>query len=277
MKKILSLFFALTMLLSICCETALATDASENMDLIETLPSGKVTNGKDGWEKLAKYYEENPERVVVYDSAWFYSFRTPYSFYETNYTYNQNLEGSSMGYIYGQNRCPNFKIGGKYMSDVGCEIAATYNALKHLGRRIPCASIIRTFEKEAYLMSLGTIANLGSDPFAIGDYLDDNSINYTQYTDYNTMQSLVNSGRWSNNVYIVSYWNDDSTIFDGLHTIALYTTTSDSMIHIYNHNENNTSVTTVNTFAEIFEDNDNNNNDTAKFIVGYRIPRPRSN
>lgn len=268
MKKILSLFFALTMLLSICCETALATDAPENVDLIETLPSGKVTNGKDGWEKLAEYYEENPERDVVYNAAWFYALRTPYSFYETNYTYNQNLEGSSMGYIYGQATCPNFKIGARYMSGVGCEIAATYNALKHLGRRIPCASIIRAFERDAYLMSGVAIADLGSDPYAIGDYLDDNSINYTQYTNYNTMKSLVNSGRGTNNVYIVSYWNNATTIANGLHTVAFYTTTSDSLIHIYNLSGNQTGITTKSTFESFVN--------STQFIVGYRIPRPRS-
>ena len=70
--------------------------------------------------------QEGSERIVVRGEAWFKACRATYSSYESHYTYNSRLEGSSMGYIYGQATCPNFAIGTEYMADVGCEIAATY-------------------------------------------------------------------------------------------------------------------------------------------------------
>lgn len=96
-----------------------------------------------------------------------------------------------MGYIYGQATCPNFAIGTEYMASVGCEIAATYNALKLRGRIIPCSSIIRSFEKDGYLMKNKSVGDWGSDPYAIGDYLNDNSIGYTQYTTHGLMKIAV--------------------------------------------------------------------------------------
>lgn len=111
-----------------------------------------------------------------------------------------------MGYIYGQATCPNFAIGTEYMADVGCEIAATYNALKLRGRIIPCSSIIRSFEKDGYLMKNKSVGDWGSDPYAIGDYLDDNSINYTKYTTYELMKVLVDRSAGSSyDVYIVFF------------------------------------------------------------------------
>ena len=82
------------------------------------------------------------------------------------------------------------------MADVGCEIAATYNALKLRGRIIPCSSIIRSFEKDGYLLKYKTVGDWGSDPYAIGDYLDDNSINYTH--------NITAMERWSWRLIAVS-------------------------------------------------------------------------
>lgn len=206
-------------------------------------------------------------RILVHDAAWFRMFRGSYSGYESHYTSNSSLEGSSMGYIINQNTCPNFAIGNKRMAGVGCEIAATYNALKARGRIISCSSIIRSFERDGYLMSGLTSADLGSDPYAIGEYLSDNSVNYTQYTDYDIMKTAVGNSVGSSDVYIVSFWNGDS-ITDGLHTVAFYTSNSDSKVHVYNLYSNSTSVETKSSFASFVSSN--------RFIVGYNIPRLRA-
>lgn len=155
------------------------------------------------------------ERIVVRGEAWFKACRATYSGYESHYTYNSRLEGSSMGYIYGQATCPNFAIGTEYMADVGCEIAATYNALKLRGRIIPCSSIIRSFEKDGYLMKVLVDRSAGS----------------------------------SYDVYIVSFWNDAIDMFQGLHTVAFDTSASDNVIHVYNYSTKSSTVETKNSFS----------------------------
>lgn len=155
------------------------------------------------------------------------------------------------------------------MADVGCEIAATYNALKLRGRIIPCSSIIRSFEKDGYLMKNETVGDWGSDPYAIGDYLDDNSINYTKYTTYELMKVLVDRSAGSSyDVYIVFFWNDAIDMFQGLHTVAFYTSASDNVIHVYNYSTKSSTVETKNSFSSFVSG--------GKFIVGYQIPQLRA-
>ena len=210
-------------------------------------------------EEHSIYKNNEIEERLVYNSTWFQLLRTSYSGYEAHFTTNTALE-SGMGYIYGQETCPNFYIGNSRMSSVGCEIAATYNAIKLRGFVVPCANIIRSFERNGYLMTAGY---LGSDPYAIGDYFDtETAYRATEYTDYTTMKNRVESNISSFNVYIVSFWNSDS-IFDGLHTVAFYT--ENGAINIYNYYNNNTSAITKSSFASFVESD--------KFIVGYFIPR----
>lgn len=267
MKKVLCTLLAVVMLLSMSM-TAFAADIEEFEDSDSTYAT--LPGGKDGWAYIGEMYGtpySDSFRILVHDAAWFRALRGSYSGYESHYTSNLSLEGSSMGYIINQNTCPNFSIGNKRMSGVGCEIAATYNALKARGRIISCSSIIRSFEKDGYLMSGLTSADLGSDPYAIGDYLSDNSISYTQYTDYDTMKTAVGNSTGSYDVYIVSFWNGDS-ITNGLHTVAFYTSNSDNKVHVYNLYSDSTDVESQISFASFVNSN--------RFIVGYNIPRLRA-
>ncbi len=248
--------------------TAFAADVEEFEDTNSVYAT--IPGGKDGWAYVGEMYGthySDSSRILVHDAAWFRALRGSYSGYESHYTSNLSLEGTSMGYIINQNSCPNFAIGSKHMSGVGCEIAATYNALKARGRVISCSSIIRSFEKDGYLMSGLTSADLGSDPYAIGDYLSDNSISYTKYTDYDTMKAAVGNSVGIFDVYIVSFWNGDS-ITDGLHTVAFYTSNADSKVHVYNLYSNSTSVETKASFAAFVN--------SSRFIVGYNVPRLRA-
>jgi hypothetical protein len=268
MKKLLSVILTLVMLYSMSV-TAFAIDSEEFEDtnsIYATMPGGK-----DGWAYIGEMYGttySGSSRILVSDAAWFRALRDSYPYYESHYTSNSSLEGTSMGYIINQNTCPNFAIGTKHMSGVGCEIAATYNALKLRGRIISCSSIIRSFEKDGYLISALTTADLGSDPYAIGDYLSDNYISYTQYTDYDTMKTAVNDSIGSFDVYIVSFWNGDG-ITGGLHTVAFYTSSVDSKVYVYNLYSDSTSVEPKDSFASFVNSN--------RFIVGYNVPQLRRN
>ena len=260
-KKLSVLILAVVMVLSLNTTTAIAAETADVSSGYRTSP-----NEVEGWEFLGEKYKD--QKGLVYNPAWFRALRCAYPFYETHYTTNWNMEGLSMGYIVNQASCPDFLIGTKHMSGVGCEIAATYNALKLRGRRIPCSSIIRTFEKDGFLMGGLTCGDLGSDPYAIGEYLTDNSISHTKYTNYNTMKTAVGNNAGSAfNVYIVSFWNSDN-ITGGLHTVAFYTSASDGYIHVYNLHSYSTSVETESSFASFVASN--------RFIVGYNIPRLRT-
>lgn len=197
MEKTLCFVLSIVMLLSLTV-TAFAAE-----------PESDTPNPAAFTENDGDYIGEThagSERAIIYDPPAFKALRASYSGYEAHYTYNSKLEGSSMGYIYAQRECPQFAIGGQYMADVGYEIAATYNALKLRGRIIPCSSIIRSFEKDGYLLKYKTVGDWGSDPYAIGDYLDDNSINYTKYTTYELMKVLVDRSAGSSyDVYIVFF------------------------------------------------------------------------
>lgn len=199
---------------------------------------------------------------LVHRAVWFRLFRRRYRKFESHYTYNLSLEGPSMGYIINQSTCPDFSIGMKKMSGVGCEIAATYNALKLCGRTVTCSSIIRAFERDRYLMGALRVGDFGSDPYAIGNYLDDNAVRYTRFVSFRTMESVVDSGRGTSQAYIVSFWNRDSMI-GGLHTVAFCTTASDPLLHVYNLYANSTGIHTKSEFSSFIGHN--------RFIVGYRI------
>ena len=200
------------------------------------------------------------ERLIVYNAAWFRALRTGYLGYESHYNTNFAME-SGMGYIYNQNSCPQFLIGNSTMANVGCEIAAVYNAIKLRGLTVYCSNIIRTFEKDNYLMTYGY---LGSDPYAIGDYFDNNmAYSLTEYTDYDTFNDYIADNISTYNVYIVSYWNDD-TISQGLHTVCFYT--SGGNIYGYNIEWNAVGITTHESLLSFIEASD-------RFIVGYFVPR----
>ena len=81
------------------------------------------------------------------------------------------------------------------------------------------------------------------------------------------MKTAVGNSVGSSDVYIVSFWNGDS-ITDGLHTVAFYTSNSDSKVHVYNLYSNSSSVETISSFASFVSSN--------RFIVGYNIPRLRA-
>ena len=241
------LFFAVIMLAT-SSTTAFAKEITDGFYDVEVISENSLS--------------PQSEQIVVKNKMWFNGLRTTYSGYESHYTTNLALEGSSMGYIYGQGKCPGFYIGNSRMSSVGCEIAAVYNAIKLRGLSISCSSIIRAFEKSGYLMTAGY---LGSDPYAIGEYFSENTAySLTEYTDYSSMNNLVSNNISSFNVYIVSFWNS-SSLTDGLHTVCFYTQDGGNTLNVYNFSNNSTGVVSRSSFSSYV--------DSDRFIVGYYVPR----
>ncbi len=258
MKKIISTLLVLVLLL---CTPHVIFAEEQYTDI----PASEIAVNSTPLESVIPPENEiNAQDVVVYDAAWFAALRTYYLNYESHYTSNSAIDNRE--YIYNQTTCPNFAIGTRYMSGVGCEIAATYNALKARGYIIYTPNIIRSFEKNGYLMGVGY---LGSDPYAIGDYMSTNGIEYTEFTDFTDLNYEIISNSGTEQVYIVSYWNTDD-ITGGLHTVMFKTTTGGSMLHVYNLNSGQGATTiSINALISIVSSR-------SRFIVGYSVARFRA-
>ncbi len=275
-KKLISVILAVVML--ICMSTNVFASTNEVYDIrkyeddmlnpmyynpeeiygvkeimgFEDLPQSQIPRINNGMST------QNQPRLNLYDETWFRLARGKYSNYESNYMYNDPLDTSSR-YIYGQANCPEYKVGNALIKDVGCEIVATYNSLRLKGRVVRVSNIIRTFEKDGYLMANGI---LGSDPYAIGDFFDQNQYSYNETTDFDTLDSYVSSKIGKASTFIVSFWNS-SSIWDGLHTVAFYTTTYDNYIHVYNYYNSDVAARKFNSLSEFV--------DSERYIVGYQL------
>ena len=167
-----------------------------------------------------------------------------------------------MGYIYGQAVCPQFMVGKKRMAGVGCEIAATYNALRLLGRDVSFSEILRDYEKAGYVMRGFVQGDMGTDPFSIGAFLKALGVHSVSYTNYEALASVIAEFRSSLQVYILSFWNRDS-VFGGLHTVAAYTSPDDGRLHIFNmYNDSSEEAVREDLRAYIPKN---------RFVVGYRL------
>lgn len=181
---------------------------------------------------------------------------------DRNYEENRSLEAPDMGFIYGQAVCPQFTLGKKKMAGVGCEIAATYNALRLLGKDASFAEILRDYEKAGFVMRGFVQGDMGTDPFSIGSFLEAHGVKSVSYTNYEALASVISEFRDSFQVYILSFWNRD-TVFGGLHTVTAYTSADDDRLHIFNMYNNSTEEAVREDLRAYVPKN--------RFVVGYRL------
>ena len=181
---------------------------------------------------------------------------------DKNHEENLRLEEADMDYIYGQATCPQFTVGKKKMAGVGCEIAATYNALRLLGRKVVFSDILRDYEEDGYVMRGFVQGDMGTDPFSIGDFLKDHGVESVRYTNYEALASVITEFKDSFQVYILSFWNSD-TVFGGLHTVTAYTSADDDRLHVFNMYNNSTDENVREDLRAYIPKN--------RFVVGYRL------
>ena len=250
-KKLLSMALSLIMIASLC-SPALAVDDS----IANDESTGYVLDESFGKMALPNRLERSSS-----DRSYLAKYRETYSAYQSNYNFNLNM-GNPSGYIISQESCPNYHVGNSRFSRVGCEIAATYNALTAIGRKITVQSTIRSFEKDGYIMISGYA---GSDPFAIGDYFDANGVRYTEYAEksnYRAFRNAVNNNDSNAWAYIVSYWNSSSRT--SLHTV-MFTVDGNGTLHVYNRYSNADHIYTYSSLSSY------GSNLPDRFIVGYVI------
>lgn len=199
-------------------------------------------------------------RINLYNRAWFAALRAPvYTNYAANYAYNTSLP-TITGYIFGQGNYSDYKIGNSNLAAAGCGPIAVYNALRYNGRQLDICRIIRDYELNGYLMSAGY---LGTDPYAIADYFDDNLISYEEFPDndsYDEFYDEVMDNISLRRTYIVSYWNGPR-ITDGAHTVAF--ATNGGSIYIFNRYNNSTDLN-VQSSLDAFVSSE-------RYITGYAL------
>ena len=188
---------------------------------------------------------------------------------DSNYTYNQRMEraGNGVGlgnYITDQSEknrpgynSGDYRFGFTTFEDVGCEVAAAYNAMIAMDAEELLSETIYKFEKWAIEISVGW-GSLGSNPRQINKYLDKRGFSYEKYTSFSSFESAVNNAPDGAHI-IMSRWN--KPIYKGLHTFYIQKITN-NLYYSYNwdYADHYIDKTSISTF-----------NDGSGFIVGYII------
>ena len=147
----------------------------------------------------------------------------------SNYKYNRKLESKGNGvkkgyYVTDQSetkkknkRSGNYRFGFTKFKDVGCEVAAVYNAMISLGRPERLSQTIYCFEAWSIEFASGW-GKLGSNPLEISKYLKKKKVSYKKYTSFSALKKAA--AKKNKCRIIMSTWNKPIT--DGLHTFYVY-------------------------------------------------------
>lgn len=234
--------------------------------------------------------------------AAFVALRGSVSSTTTNVNYKANCTGffnNIFSFVYDQNKLHNkVWVGSCSFKEVGCELAACYNAIYKLVGSVTAGGlpeIIKIAESKKYTMSLSKeaikkIASLagvsasdikeyskpssfGTDPFTIPSILSARGYvkAKTTFNSYSSMNTSVKNAisKKESHVYIVSYWNYDTleeclNAGSGFHTVCFYTENG-RIFDLNNSNLYTTKAREVASFNQVIKNN------SGHFIVGYEI------
>ena len=115
--------------------------------------------------------------------------------------------------IENQNDFKDILFGKSTLSYAGCEIIATYNALIHLGLKVPLANLINEFERDGMVLS----GRFGTAPKAISDYFLRNGFKVHMTNKEEEFEML---GEASSNM-ILTLYNNKENILDEVHTVCI--------------------------------------------------------
>ncbi len=182
-----------------------------------------------------------------------------------NRVFNRQLEKNLEGYIFGQRVCSHFYIGKESrMADVGCELAAVYNVFQFHDMKRKISDIIYDAEQEGYIMKEGAY---GTNPFKLNNLIDDLDsycrLSIEQYKAYDEFYDKLEDSMSTDQIFIVSFWNDYLHPSEGVHTIAIYSKEGCDILYALNNKTNWDVEEEIHDFEEICKKN--------TFIVGYWV------
>lgn len=121
-------------------------------------------------------------------------------------------------YIENQKYWENVKYGISDMSYSGCEIIATYNALKALGEDVSAKTVVEliaTYECNGAVLW----GKFGTSPYTIGDYFKKEG--YDVVTTFSQDTEIINNIGESCDTVIVNAYNDENDITAMIHTVSI--------------------------------------------------------
>lgn len=121
-------------------------------------------------------------------------------------------------YIENQKNWTEVRFGITNMSYAGCEIIATYNALKALGEEVSeqtIVDLILMYECDGAVLGGG----FGTSPYAVEDYFIENGYDVVTTTSLDT--KTINEIGESSDTVIVSVYNDKDDIMEMIHTVCI--------------------------------------------------------
>ena len=133
----------------------------------------------------------------------------------------------------------------------GCEVIAVYNIMFIKNQRQEVYDIARYFEENGHLVLGG---KWGTNPFTMGEYFDNQNIEYSRFESYDDFVNEIKDG----NLFIVSVWNTDKCE-DGVHTYAVEY--SAGKYYAYNSGEESEQAFEADSIAALFSEE--------LFIIGY--------
>ena len=155
----------------------------------------------------------------------------------------------------------NYRFGFTTFANVGCEVAATYNAMISLKRKEWLSQTIYCFEAWAIEFASGW-GYLGSNPLEIDRYLKRKGVAYVKCHSLTLLKAAAKArGKCS---IIMSRWNKDP-IHNGLHTFFLQRTGKKGENAYKSFNWSYKKVSVPGKSLSVF------NNNGAGFIVGYIV------
>ena len=139
----------------------------------------------------------------------------------TNYSHNKkqslHWDVTADGYIIKQSLYSDWNFGFSTLNEVGCEVIATYNVMKKIGKGKQLADVIYDFEMLNIDYDIGFGA-LGSNPRQIYRYLNKYNVKYTAYSSFDKLKGDADNK--TNCVMIFTTKNYDSVM--GIHSIHTF-------------------------------------------------------
>ena len=139
---------------------------------------------------------------------------------------NGSRKWESDGFIENQHSMKDINIGMAPMSETGCEVIATYNALLNLGKSPSLGKLIEEYERDGIIHS----GRFGVAPKAIADNLKRHGLGVDFYIPGKKRQDVEGfSAKY--NTLIVTYYNDYTDLYKQIHTVAITRDDSGYTLH----------------------------------------------
>lgn len=132
-----------------------------------------------------------------------------------NYENHKKTIEKNLGYIEDQNNYTDMYYGKKQFNECGCEIIATFNALKDLNYNndFSLPLLIDYFEKDGIVLN----GNFGTSPKAIENFFK--NLNFETFSSFNEKDCDFIGNNY--HTFVFTFFNDKFNVFNQVHSICI--------------------------------------------------------